>query len=295
MNRRGIATTALVLLALSSLLGAQVGRPAQLNAEQARQELEIMKGVLEATLRFSDVEAWEGGLQTFYLHGQGAVFVVPVRTPSVRWREFAQVERLLEQAASGRYFNEELLNSLYLRLEDLDRLRDLAPALAPAPPPAPPAPPAPPVAPAPPPGTGEGTPAESPAPPGSGVAYVQPGQTPEAAAAYAKALEARLAAFEERLEKRKEVLEQREQETERQLEVLERKLVEAVARHGDALTVVQAGEHITLVLSGSDFPFADRRSGKSRVLVIAKQSVLDYNAGRLSLDAFLGQVLHYEL
>ena len=87
MNRLKWITVSFVTLSL--LLWPALGQAAELSSLETRQELEIMKGVLETTLKFSaqtqeqsDEEFGEymefGGtsVEGFFLYGQGAVFLV---------------------------------------------------------------------------------------------------------------------------------------------------------------------------------------------------------------------------
>ncbi len=289
MKHRSLLRGLILFMAAGCTLLAQVGEPVRVDSQLARQELEVLEGVLAATARFAGEESSGAGIQSYYLYRQGAVFVIPVRVSSVAWMgDFQRLERLLERASSGPVYNEELLRSMYRRLENLDRARATVEGELPAPEPL--------SALAPPPATPPVPPQAPPAPPAP--------EMPEAPAVvagspeYTQALEARMRAFEQNLQERKAEAETAKKERQARLQGLQEKLIEALARHADALTILGDDEYVTIILAeGLPFGMGAWRteSPTSRVLTVRKRSVLDYAAGRLSLEQFKQQVFVYEL
>lgn len=284
-------------------VGAQQSGAGQVDVDQWRQESEILKGILETTLRYAGDQSWEGRIQAYYLKRQGAVFIIPAKLQVHDFSgDLQRLERLIEQASSGQAYSQELLNSMYRRLESVDFARAIAGELAGVAAgvegvvaPLPPAPPAPPEAPAPPAEpAAPSPPAAPPEPPEPVVTFTR---EPEMAEAYREAYEERLKAFEERLEQRKARLEKEQQENQARLAELSERLIEALAKYGDTLTLVGNGEFVTLILTpNTRFPLGFHRTqGPTRVLSVSRKSIVDYNAGRLTLDAFKAQVVDYEL
>jgi hypothetical protein len=79
----------LVLILMGTASWGQ-GTKELFDADKSREELEIMKGILDTTLKFQaqrvkpETARWRwsvSSLETFYLAGQGAVFVIP----AYRW------------------------------------------------------------------------------------------------------------------------------------------------------------------------------------------------------------------
>ncbi|PYU94088.1 MAG: hypothetical protein DMG08_08535 [Acidobacteria bacterium] len=72
-------------------------------------------------------------------------------------------------------------------------------------------------------------------------------------------------------------------------------LVEALANHGDSLTHVKPSEYITILITTDeeDMVFKDSTRSHREVLSVQKGAVVDYKAGKLTLDAFKQKVLNY--
>jgi hypothetical protein len=305
-----IAVIGVVLLLLNGSQGAQV-QPFDLR--KCQQELEVMKGILRTTLGFASQElassfksdkvetktgpkriafarSGEFNIGAFYLTGQGAVFTIP--TSSVRDLMRARKEDLAFSLAAdikGGGWNgawmEQLgnqLNELNAQLQDGFGL-DGIPALA--------AVPAPPVAPQPP------VPAVSPASPAPAP---KPGQTTDShpATLREKQLRQKLAELQEKVKQRGEEEEARQARFRESLSQLKVFLMEAMANHGDSLSVVKPEEYVNLVLVDEGnrwFGFGDDSGDRAQreILSVQKSVITEYKAGKLSLEAFKQKVLNY--
>jgi molecular chaperone GrpE (heat shock protein) len=270
-----------------------------------------------------------GGLSNitaFYLYGQGAVFTIPTsslhrslnanlkavklslagldkqlqdqnwilesqlegriqeemeRAQEEMERAQEEMERAQEEAEHGRY--EALLGDVMGGVVGGvpgGVASALAPG-APAPPQAPPVPAVPPV------------PA---APPVTPRIHPGPAQT-KVSPERREALRKRLAEAQEKVKKRQEQLELSQTKFREQLAEVKVYLIEALANHGDSLSVVKPNEYVNLILTDDGgepfFPgFGERRDGRE-VISVQKSAITDYKAGRLSLDALKQKVLDY--
>jgi len=141
MSKHTVTLALILSLASLSWSAAQSARTDLFDLKKSRQELEIMKGILNATLEFAASEIqgegkssdfFQGGLfhsfgggsniNAFYLYGQGATFVIPVgnirfATPKARTaRPWWVGEKV---AATG---NEDMGDSLIRLQEEMDAL-----------------------------------------------------------------------------------------------------------------------------------------------------------------------------
>jgi molecular chaperone GrpE (heat shock protein) len=304
------------------------------DSKKSQQELEIMKGILRTTLDFAAKELRGTGgddkqrrfdfggfsnISAFYLYGQGAVFSIP--TSSLRhsfnfhWEGLkgsldglqsssaalsgppdvhidlgnlnAQIQDEVERA------NEEVdraREEVERAQEEIDRAREReqevnAPNSAPPPAPAAPAAPAPAAPTAP----------QKPAPPASPkrarTATPKAELTPERR----EQLRRRLAEAQERVKKRQEELEQSQARFREQLAEIKVYLIEALANHGDSLSVVRPNEYLNLVIAedGGEGFFSNGSHGRREVISVQKSVITDYKAGRINLEAFKQKVLDY--
>ena len=74
--------------------------------------------------------------------------------------------------------------------------------------------------------------------------------------------------------------------------------MEAMANHGDSLTVVKPGEYVNVVIidEGSRwFALADDSGDRAQreILSVQKSVITDYKTGKLSMEAFKQKVLNY--
>jgi hypothetical protein len=252
--------------------------------EKSRQEIQTMRGILRTTLNYAlkqsqpeDDEENPAGffgfgmapqVSGYYLYGQGAVFTISLGSP---WP-----------------FSPD--------------------------PPAPPVAPVPQVAPVPP---------VPPAPPlwdDDDQAAIQK-QTEAAkaqaalAVAQAKQLQKDAARIQEQAlkqtaEMRTKMKKWREQmQTDRaklgeQMTAAKTAMIDALAKHGDSLTVVKPQEYITTILSGNHSEYGSFSFGlvvgetsqkrlPRQILSVQKSVITDYKAGRISLDEFRKKVLSY--
>jgi hypothetical protein len=151
--------------------------------------------------------------------------------------------------------------------------------------------PAPPSAPAPP------APAVAPDPPAAPPSRQQKDAS-EGATAREKRLQKRLAELQERAKSRSEEEEARQTKFRESLSQLKGFLIEAIAKHGDSLTVVKPGEYVNLVIVDEGnrwFGFGDDSGDRTQreILSVQKSTITDYKTGKLSLEAFKQKVLNY--
>ncbi len=85
MHRRAIVVALFVTTAGAAQLHPQASPAGQLTSRKAQRETEIMSGILQTTLKFAAEENGErvqfeppGAVRGYYLHDQGAVFLVPL-------------------------------------------------------------------------------------------------------------------------------------------------------------------------------------------------------------------------
>jgi hypothetical protein len=317
MKKRHFVIIGVVCVMLWSLTNFQSAQVQPFDLKKCQQELEIMKGILRTTLGFASQELATGlksdkverakrfvfgrsgdfNIGAFYLVGQGAVFTIP--TSSVRDMMRARKGPMaLAIADSDFRFNwnggfedemaqlENQLNELNAQLQDSFGLDEL-PALAAVPaPPSPPAPAAPAVSPA--------APAPAPKPP-------QPAQAKEGregATAREKQLRQKLAEMQEKVKQRGAEEDARQAKFRESLSQLKVFLIEAMANHGDSLTVVKPTEYVNLVIVDEGnrwFGFGDDSGDRAQreVLSVQKSAITDYKTGKLSMEAFKQKVLNY--
>ena len=300
--------------------------------KKSQQELEIMKGILRTTLDFAAKELQGGGsedrhngpaiefggfsnISAFYLYGQGAVFTIP--TSSMRHSFNFHFEGLkgsldglqgsVAALAGPQDVNIEVSNLDEKIQEELDRAheeveraqeemeraqqqmerarereqRSDAPSVAAIPAPGAPAAPQAPPAPA--------APPTSPKPPRTTTARA--GLSPERR----EQLRKRLAEAQEKVKKRQEELERSRAKFREQLAEVKVYLIEALANHGDSLSVVKPNEYINLIIaeeSGDAFFSGDSRS-RREIISVQKSVIADYKAGRINLEVFKQKVLDY--
>ncbi|MGI8782243.1 MAG: hypothetical protein ACR2L2_01130 [Acidobacteriota bacterium] len=261
MRRKFCLLLVLVLLAATpGSSGAQSGATQQFDLKETRQELEIMRGILETTLDFvtrdnqsEDSEAsllgrriYRGGfsdMSSYYLQGQGALFTIPSHSLRGSIHGLETNNFMLAPGDSVAYA----------------ALTTARAAIARRQPPQP-----------------------------SQAAQVAPGTPPSpppAVEATTEQLKERLDRAREAANKRREQEAQRQQNFDKQLVGLKAALIEALARHGDSLVTVKANEYVTVIVTGE--------GRTNHVLSVQKSHITDFKAGRLTLDAFKQKVLDY--
>src|SRR5262245_51074351 len=294
-------TCIVVLMFLGSFQGAQV-QPFDL--KKCQQELEIMKGILRTTLGFASEEltsslkndkietknfakhfvygrSGDFNIGAFYLAGQGAVFTIP--TSNVR--DMMRGKMAFALAAPGMKdmgWNGEWVEQLEKQINELTTQLQgsYLEAFGPMPP-APPSPPAPAVSP------------DSPVP----TPNAAPSQgSPDAATTREKQLRKKLADLQDRVKQRGAEEEARQAKFRERISQLKVFLMEAMANHGDSLTVVKPGEYVNLVIVDEGNRWFGDDSGdrvQREILSVQKSVITDYKAGKLSMDAFKQKVLNY--
>ncbi|MEE8585954.1 MAG: hypothetical protein V3T83_14005 [Acidobacteriota bacterium] len=112
----------------------------------------------------------------------------------------------------------------------------------------------------------------------------------------------RLMELQERVKQEQEELKEEAEKHRQRLDEVKGYLVEALANHGDSLTVLGDDEYINLVLNSpsdswllTSFSTARIGGGKDRpeYISVKKSWIGDYKAGRLTLDQFKKKVLSY--
>lgn len=312
MKRSHFVIVAVVGAMLWSLNGFQGAQVQPFDLRKCQQELEIMKGILRTTLGFASQELAAGlkndnveakalpkrfvfgrggdfSIGAFYLAGQGAVFTIP--TSSVRdmmrakegKMSFAFASDMKDMGWNGEWMEQlgNQLNELNAQLNNnLDFEGMTAFAAVPVPP-APPKPPAPTVAPG----------AQPPAQPSPQQKDLSDGAT-----AREKQLRKKLAELQERVKLRGEEEEARQARFRESLSQLKGFLIEAIANHGDSLTVVKPVEYVNLVIVDEGNRWFGDASGdraQREILSVQKSIITDYKTGKLSLEAFKQKVLNY--
>ena len=309
----------LILLPLAGTESAQV-QP--FDVKKCRQELEIMRGILRTTLGFASKElaastkisdadsknaiaVFVGGgefsnIGAFYLAGQGAVFTIPASglRESLRARKDLNWKNAFNLRPGTFEFNFDDYNDLAGQLADqAGQLADQAehyaqPAvqgvLAPEPP-EPPEPPAPAVA------------ASPPAPaPAAQAAPRAPAAAPgsESTSGKQEQMHKKLLELQEKAKRKAEEDEASRARFRERLDQLKVFMIEALANHGDSMTVVKANEYLNLVITddGRSFWVGDdstSQRAQREIISVQKSVISDYKAGRLSLDGFKQKVMNY--
>jgi len=282
MKRKAIAVT--MMLALGAVSAGLAQGP---DLKKTRQELEIMKGILETTIGFvlRDIRQREAGakasaqslgrlyggsdIDAFYLQGQGAVFVIS--TSGLRLRFVEKMPEALALVDEARLETEAAyragLEAYQQALRAAEQARaQLAQGARPPAPPEPPAPPKPPEA--------------------------APGQ---------EELRKKLYEAQEKVKQRQEELKASQKKIQEYLEEISAHLIEALANHGDSMTTLRPGEYVDLVITGGDmlglarYAPADEDTAAYRIIAVQKSVIADYKAGRLTLEAFKQKVLRYTM
>ena len=264
-----------------------------------RQELEIMEGILHTTLKYaleesdSGPRAFSRRTESFYLYGQGAVFVVNlpfrrsrdiVREVARQKRGIARQERELSRIKNALGETEDP-NILILKAQqqvlttlasiEADAASDAPPPTAPTWEPLPPAPPT--------------APTWEPLPPAPPVAFVE--QAPEQVL---EPLKERLQSLQNRLQVQQRQMEEHNAEIEKKMVDVEKALLEALSRHGGSFRSLSEGEFVTLILNQGE-KWLGRSPSQARVLVVPKSALMAFAADRIGWDDLLHQVVSYQM
>ena len=314
MKRNHLVIVTVVCVMLWSLNSFQSAQVPLFDLRKCQQELEVMKGILRTTLGFASQELAAGlksdkvetrvaakrfafgrsgelSIGAFYLAGQGAVFTIPTSNVRdlMRARQgngayaFASAD-MKDMGFNGEWMEQlgNQLNELHLQLKDNFGFEGIAAALGAVPKsPSPPVPPAPAVSPV--------SPAPAPKPP-------QAKDVPEGTGVREKQIRQKLAELQDRVKQRSEEEEARQAKFRESLSQLKVFLMEAMANHGDSLTVVKPSEYVNLVIVDEGNRWFGDDSGdraQREILSVQKSVITDYKSGKLSLEAFKQKVLNY--
>lgn len=267
----------LMLLSLGTISWGQ-GTKEPSDVWKSRVELDIMQEILNTTLKSftqnlqkESLNLQFSNLSSFYLAGQGAVFVIP--TFGLRTSPFGNYPIVV-----GPEYMSDLRQTMELSREaaalaaragvfaGAGTSTGSGTAAAPAPP-APPEPPAPPAK------ADKSQSMEKPAQPDS-----------------AQQLERMRKEFQEMIKKAREEAEANHQKFLQSLSEIKGQLIEALAIYGDSLTMVKPDEYVNLVLVTDRY---DNQQTRSDVISARKSWITDYKAGKLNLESFKQKVIQY--
>ncbi len=269
----------IILLCLGTFSWGQ-GTKESFDAKKSSEELEIMRGILNTTLTFfvqnsqKQPAQWRSfDLDSFYLAGQGAVFVIPtsgLRSPGMNFAfhwdpEYSEQMASLGQeigALSSRLGAEAAKSALQsLAQSGFSQDEEVVPE--------PPAPPAAPAAPS------------KPAKP----------EKPKAPAQIDREkLRKTLEDYQARAQKNREDAKANREKFLQTLGEAKQYLVETLANYGDSLTTVKPDEYVNLVLVTDAL---DGQRKRSDVISARKSWITDYKAGRLTLESFKQKAIQY--
>ena len=276
MKKRFAAIT--IMLFLETISWGQ-GTKDSLDTWKSRVELDIMQEILNTTLKsFAQNLQKESprlqfsNLNSFYLAGQGAVFIIPTAGfrvfgfgsyPFIAEPELAELNResieLSREAAA-------LAARLYSGTGS-----GTGAAVAPVPP----------------------TPPEPPAPPAKDDKSQSSGKTSQPNSSrqqeQQELFRKHLDNAQERAKKIREGAEANRQKFLESLSELKSHLIEALATYGDSLSMVKPDEYVNLVLLTDT---SDQRT-RSDVISARKSWITDYKAGKLNLESFKQKVIQY--
>jgi hypothetical protein len=255
------------------------------NVEKSRQELEIMKGILETSLAFSlsDEETVKStfrvtnvsNIDAFYLSGQGAVFMIPTSS-FYRSGGLIIMPEFSEQMSTLNEKVRILTQNLALQSEQLaSKAQEWNQTKS---------------------GIGPGKGAGVGSGVGSGqgsIAAPSPPSVPQP-----PSVPAPIVVQVPQASEQKEKAEARKAEYQKNLEKAKRQLIETLANYGDSLTTVQSGEYINVILTANNYTIgvystASGHQATHEVISARKSWITDYKTGRLSLEGFKQKVLQY--
>jgi hypothetical protein len=283
-------------LATLSLATAQSARGDLFDTKKSQQELEVMRGILSTTLSFvlKELRGQEGPskddafslfaykgtptITSFYLYGQGAVFMLPVSSLRTKFAKIA-----------------------YMGPEDELRWQQEAVAVLAGPPGG--------VFGGVPGGIEGGVPGGVAGGVGTGIGRgagggigsgVQGAKPIPGEEQKKEELRKKLADAQEKVKKQREENEVTRAKTLEQIGQVKGYLIEALANHGDSLTQVKPNEYLNIVISSDDMeilpPGFSLTTGSARrrdVVSVQKSVIMEYKAGKLSMEAFKQKVLQY--
>jgi hypothetical protein len=288
--KRHIAGIFAILL-LVTICWGQANTP-PFDVKKSREELEIMKGILGTTLSFalqnSQQQAssiWRySNINAFYLAGQGAVFVIPSSTlrQSNYISPFAGLGEAIAQqvsAASIQAAADEAVKAAEAVLSQVgSSIASVVGSGAGS-------------------GVGSGagsgttgasdSPGTPPAPPPP-----QPPKPPQPPQVNREELRKKISEAQEKVKNARETAEANRQKFLQNLTEAKGYLLEALANHGDSMTIVKPNEYIDLVLMTDDLG-GERAQSRQEVISVQKSWITEYRSGKLTMDGFKQKVLQY--
>jgi len=311
MKNRYMAFCLVLVIGVGGWLATSLAqRNAPFDVQQTNKELEILEGILSTTLKYavddsSRTRTRRAGvlqfgrsqqIESFYLYGQGAVFMIPNSRSahSSRPADLAQVRDLIDQVEEKGTTTDTYLRSLERRIKRAERGFVLQGFIEPEYIRVPPLPPEPPTAPRAP-GTGS-----------EELVYAELAQA-YALSAGLRGKEVSGEDLEEWIQTNREALQEALQESEQsqaEMEQREQKIqdaiVSALAQHGDSLSAIQPDEYVSLIFlsdsRGLD-SFVSPRQNRSgaRVVSIQVSQLSEFKRGALTLDQLRESLVQYEL
>ncbi len=258
------------------------GTKAPFDVKKSKEELEIMRGILNTTLTFfmqnsqKQSAQWQfSGLDSFYLVGQGAVFVIPtsgLRNPGTGFTFNWDPEFSEQMASFGREMGalssqvaaeaaraaQQALSSGYSQDGDVV-----------AEPPVPPVPPAPPL---------------------KSIKPEKPEKSEKPAQMDREKLRKTIEDAKTKAQKRREEAKANREKFLQTIGEAKEYLIETLANYGDSLTTVKPDEYVNLVLVTNTY---DSQRKMSDVISARRSWITDYKAGRLTLEGFKQKVIQY--
>jgi hypothetical protein len=296
MNKSLFAITTLLILGLVSWGAAQGTSPVDL--VKSRQEMEIMRGILKTTLEFvvQDLAQretsgkpetsrrhayWSGSsdIGSFFLQGQGAVFVISASGLRLRMSDRGEYALLADEARLDA--EENLRDAMEAQQEALRAMSEAGFAVGRAAVPAPPVPPVPPT------------------PPNPAVAPSTPLPAAQSTGKQ-EDMKKRLFEAQEKVRQRREEMEAEQKKLMEYLGVIKGHLVEAIANYGDSMTTVKSGEYINVIIDvdrfggGRIFLGGNADQPTYQIITVPKSLITDYKAGKLNLEALKQRVQEYQ-
>ncbi len=279
MRRRLALAAFVVLFALVFVAVRPIADQPAFDKEKSRQELETMKGILKTSLSYAlkrmdtkpastgepAVIGWGkgewgfGGIDAFYLQGQGAVFVIPMSAlrggnhmvygTGFAFGDVEIDEAVLAQAEASKDMAEEMEQAS----AELKALGD-----APKP---------------------------------------EAGKDQPAVKKKMELNKARIEKMQQKLEQRRAESKKQREELLSRIQGLKGRLKDTLASYGDSLTIVKPEEWVTVVISGDGgfkmWGEAGDEDESCHVIAVKKTMVTDLKAGKISREEFDRRVTDY--
>jgi hypothetical protein len=272
MKRRLVILATTVVMTLGFVILKPIAFQAAFDKQRSRQELETMKGILKTTLNYAlkrmDTRPADarwvgfggigGGVQGFYLQGQGAVFVIPMSTLRSHGHGVYAIGGSGDAVGVGIIEDAMLAEgeSIEVLTQQAEELREVL----------------------------EEQERSS-------------GQRAEAAKKRMELQKARAEKAKQKLEQRRAAAQKQREALQGRVEQVKVSLKDTLASHGDSLTIVRPAEWVTFVIAGDrgGFGLLEERGDDDvcHVLAVQKSTVTDLKAGKISREEFDRRVSEY--